>query len=349
MVRLGRARREAGLRFGCLKNGWLGPIVRFCPVGVLGRMIDDGSLPDLGLPVIHTLRKLAREIYRRSVLLVLIVYLAMSWGVLWVAGVLTNVVGLPAWTPGMTLVLLLIGLPITVATALVQGGLPGLRIVDFADPNELEGRTPEEVHVIPEAHPMYGVGVLTWRNAVLGGVMSAALLVTSVVAYLSMWALGIGPVGSLLAQGVLEENDGIIVAEFENRTDDRSLGSTVTDDFRADLSRSSIITLFDSRLVGDALRRMGRAPETRLTPEIARAMAVSEGAKAVVVGEIFRSDGGYLVSAGIMLPDGTLLARFRKTASDDARLGLAVVALSRMVREKLGESLRSIRRDVHND
>jgi len=152
-----------------------------------------------------------------------------------------------------------------------------------------------------------------------------------------------------LAQGVLEQDDGVILAEFENRTDDATLAATVTDAFGLDLSRSTIITFFDSRLLGVALTGMGHEPGTRLTPEIAREIAVLEGAKAVVVGEVSRSGGGYLVSAGIFLPDGTLLARFRETASDEAELGPAVVALSKRVREKLGESLRTIRRDVDSD
>ena len=75
---------------------------------------------------------------------------------------------------------------------------------------------PEEVHVIPQAHPMHGVGLFTWRNAILGGVMAAALLTTSVAAYLAMWALGIGPVGSLIAQGVIDPNDPVILADFDS-------------------------------------------------------------------------------------------------------------------------------------
>ena len=42
------------------------------------------------------------------------------------------------------------------------------------DPNELPGLTPEQVLVIPEAHPLYGSRLFTWRNAVLGAVTSTA-------------------------------------------------------------------------------------------------------------------------------------------------------------------------------
>jgi TolB-like protein len=243
----------------------------------------------------------------------------------------------------MAVALLLIGLPIMLATAVVQGGIPGLRMVDAMDPNELEGLTPEEVLVVPRAHPMYGVSLLTWRNAILGGVMVAALLATSVVAYLAMWALGIGPVGSLVAQGFVEPRDPILVAAFENRTDNARLGDDLTEAFATDLARSSIITLADPAFIEDALQRLGRTPQTRLTAALARDLAEREGIKAVVEGEVSRSGAGYRVSAGIVHPNGSSVARFHELASDDDSLVQAVEDLSSRIREKFGESLRTIR------
>jgi hypothetical protein len=292
--------------------------------------------------LIHTIRKFAREIHRRSVWQVLGVYAVASWGLLRGIGSLTTALGLPGWTPEMAIVLLLIGLPIMVATAVVQGGIPGLRIVDVMDPNELEGRTPEEVLVLPQAHPMYGVSLLTWRNSILGGVMAAAVLATSVVAYRAMWSFGIGPVGSLVAQGVLEPRDPIIVADFENRTDVARLGERLTEAFHMDLSRSGIVTLLDPVLVSDALTRLGRDPETPMTGELARSLAGREGIKAVVETEVSRSGPGYRVSAGILRPDGSALARFSEVASTEEELLPAVEHLSSRVREKFGESLRTI-------
>ena len=71
----------------------------------------------------HRLRKLLREIHRRSVWQVLGVYLAGSWGVLQTVDFVTGFMGLPDWTPGFAFVLLLVGLPIVVATAIVQEGV----------------------------------------------------------------------------------------------------------------------------------------------------------------------------------------------------------------------------------
>ena len=270
--------------------------------------------------MIHTIRKLAREIHRRSVWQVGGVYLALSWAA--VAGVdrLTTLIGLPSWTPELSAILALALLPLVLATAIVQGGIPGLRMEDAGDPNELVGLTPEEVHVVPEEHPLYGSGLLTWRNTVLGGVAAATLLLASVVAYLTMWALGIGPVGSLLAQGVIVEGEEIAVATFVGRTDDPSLGAFVSDVLELDLAESSVVSVV-----------LGDGPST--------------DERVVIDGEVVTRGGGYAISARIVLTErGATIARFEEVSSSDQDLLATIELLAERVRERLGESLRSVRR-----
>ncbi|MGD8322224.1 MAG: tetratricopeptide repeat protein, partial [Gemmatimonadota bacterium] len=296
--------------------------------------------------MMHPLRKLLRELHRRSLWQVVGIYLAGSWGVLQVVDYMTDFAGLPGWTPSFAFVLLLIGLPIVTATAFIQEGVPSLsgEYEDEVDPGELEGRSPEEVHRNPEAHPLHRARLFTWRNATLGGVGAATLLVAAVVAYLFMWALGVGPVGSLVAQGVLDVRDPVILADFQDRSEDASLADAVTDAFRVDLVESQVVTLVDGRMVQDVLQRMGRPSDTPLTPDVAREVAVREGIKAVVEGDVSRVGSGYLLAASIVLPeDGHTIAAFRETADGDADLLPAIDRLSQRVREKAGESLRDVR------
>jgi len=283
----------------------------------------------------HTIKKLAREIHRRSVWQVVAAYLTMSWvGIEGVAFV-TERLGLPTWTPAMAAILLAIGFPIVLATAVVQGGLPPwLRIEDVMDPNELVGLTPDEVLVIPHLHPLYGVRLFTWRNAILGGVMALALLVTSVVAYVTMWALGIGPVGSLLAQGLVEESDRVLVV-FENRTEEMDLEDDVARAFRADLAQSRVFGISQGAAV---------APEISIPR--ARSMLGSDDVDVLVEGEITRAGSGYLLAAAIVLPSvPSPVARFRETAETPDELIHAIDLLAERVRAKLGESPRLIRAD----
>jgi hypothetical protein len=296
--------------------------------------------------VIHTLRKLAREIHGRSVWQVLGVYLLLAWlvhaGVWWA----TRLVGLPLWTPDLAFVLLAIGLPVVIATAIVQGGIPWLRIVDVADPNVLEGRTPDEVHVVPSAHAPFGTRLFTWRNAILGGVMAAVLLVASVVAYSTIWALGIGPVGSLLAQEVISEGDVILVADFESRVEDAAFASMVAGALREGLSRSPVVTVLDAEGVSDVLSRAAYGRNTPLDSRLALELAMLAGFKVIVDGGVTRSSRSYRVHARIVLADGTPLARFEEVISDDEGHEEKVAILVTKIRERFGESLRSIRADL---
>lgn len=277
--------------------------------------------------MVHPIRKLAREIHRRSVWQVLGVYGLGSWIVVRGVGSLATRAGLPLWTADMAAALLLVGLPVVVATTVLQDGIPWLRIQDVQDPNDLPGRTPDEVHVLPGSRRGYGRALFTWRNAILGGVMATALLATSVVAYLSMWALGIGPVGSLMAQGYVAQDDEVMLADFENRTGDPQLSGRVMETFSTSLATSTIVNLVDSGLSRtEAFRAAGRA-DMRI----------------VVNGIVAAERGGLAVTAFIHLSDGTQLARFHDVVDDPEQLGALVQELSVRVRERLGEPLRTIR------
>jgi tetratricopeptide (TPR) repeat protein len=260
------------------------------------------------------LGKLARELHRHSPWRVLGGFAAGSLGVLLLVEYLTEAAGLPGWTPGLAMVLLLIGLPVVMVTAIVQ------------------------------RRSSRKAGLFTWRNAILGGVGAGALLMASVTAYLAMWATGIGPLGSLVAQGVLDEGDPVILAEFENRTDDPLLGMALADALRVDLRESDVFTVVDAELVSEILQGMGRAGDELLTAEIAREVAVREGIKAVVEGDISRSGEGYRLAVSVVAPsDGRSMAAFEETAAGGGDLLRAVEVLSQRLRERAGESLRDIR------
>jgi len=107
------------------------------------------------------LKRLIQEIHRRSLWQVILIYLGASWAVLEAADLFTERFGLPDWLFSGALVLLLIGLPVVVMTALVQR---------VAASSGLD-RTAEAMH--GEAG---GVRRLfTWRNAISGGVFALAL------------------------------------------------------------------------------------------------------------------------------------------------------------------------------
>jgi tetratricopeptide (TPR) repeat protein len=303
----------------------------------------------------NSLKELLRELHRRSVWQVIGIYLATSWGVLNAVDVLTGFAGLPDWTPTMALVLLLIGFPIVTATAVIQKGLPGGRssvgVADRAESEVPGGRAVSEG--APSSGPANGpepsVGIdirtlFTWRNALLGGAAAGALLLVSGGAYVAMWALGVGPVGSLVAQGVLDSRDPVLLVDFDDRTDGGDLGAIVAEALAVDLGASPVVTLLGDDAVENALRLMDRDPSESLTSDLAREVALRTNIKAYIEGEVTRVGSRYLIVARIVSPlSGEALVSLREEAAGDDDLLPAIDRLSQGLREKLGESLRDIR------
>ncbi|HMA01562.1 MAG TPA: hypothetical protein VKP02_04285, partial [Gemmatimonadaceae bacterium] len=131
-----------------------------------------------------------------------------------------------------------------------------------------------------------------------------------------------------------------------NRASDSTLGPTLTEALRVDLSQSSTVKLMNAEAVTDALKRMQKPANAVLTAALGRELAQREGVPAVVAGEIDAVGKSYLVSAKIVSAStGEVLAAVRESAANDAELIPALDRLSRALRERIGESLVSIRAD----
>src|SRR5690606_18172267 len=93
-----------------------------------------------------------------------------------------------------------------------------------------------------------------------------------------------------------------------------------------------------------ALQRMDRADAARFDLPLAREVARREGIKAVVAGEVNATGASFVISVRLLAAaDGAVLASSRATARDSTRIIEAVDALSKDLRGRIGESLRSSR------
>jgi eukaryotic-like serine/threonine-protein kinase len=286
------------------------------------------------------LKHLILEAHRRSLWQVVGVYLVSAWLVLQVVDTVSGVLGLPDWVPPFALVLILVGLPIVVATALVQEGAPGQAAAKEAAAEETSP------YPIPPASPERSrlQRHLTWKRSLWGGAAAFGLLVLLVAGYFASWSLGIGPVGSLLAAGELEEGDRIVLADFRAPANDPDLGMAVTDALRIDLLEHPTIRIAEDQEIRESLQRMQEEPGSLLTPELAREVALREGMKGVLEGQVSAVGTGYALSAMLRSAEsGEQLAAFRETAEGPDRLLAAIDRLSESIRERAGESLRSIR------
>jgi eukaryotic-like serine/threonine-protein kinase len=185
---------------------------------------------------------------------------------------------------------------------------------------------------------------LTWRKAILGGALAFGGLALVAGGYTAMRLMGIGPVGTLVASGVLKNRDRLILADFENRAADSTLGPSVTEAFRVDLQQSQTLRLVDATEVTDALRRMERPASSPLVPALAQEVAQRSGIKAVVAGQIDPVGSSYVLSASLLdAADGRVLTAVRETADGPGELLKAIDRLSAKLRERIGESLVTIR------
>jgi tetratricopeptide (TPR) repeat protein len=299
------------------------------------------------------LERLIHEIHRRSMWQVFAIFLASGWAVLQVIDSLIDNGILPAWVFKAGLVLLLFGLPVVLATAFVQEGLPGSAPDAGADGERMAG---DVVAENTPANLAAGTGLLdrvstrapthhrlfTWRHAMLGGVAAFALLGVGAGGWMAMRVLGIGAVGTLAAQGVIERGAAVVLADFRSG-EDAELGDVVTRTLRIDLMQSPMIRVLDRNELNAPLARMHAEPYARITSDIATQLAEREGYAAVITGDVAKAGSGYVLTAHIRAGEGFLpVAGFRETARSDDDLIGAIERLSRAIRDKAGESLRTV-------
>src|SRR5690606_12580396 len=296
---------------------------------------------------------------------VLGVYAGISFGALQAVDVFIDRLALPDWVFTGALLLLLLGLPLIAATALVQAprakptprpepadadsasatASPAAAREDAArqaEPDALAANAPARSSpavpspgwqgavgrppgreggmegapppppAVPGARETGWARWLTWRRALAAGVAGFVVLVLAAGGFTAMHRLGIGPIGSLVAKGVLDERDRILIADFDSQTGHDALAAAVTEAFRVDFEQSTVVTPVPPTFVRDALQRMGRADAARLDLPVAREVARREGIKAVVAGEVNGTGGSFVISVRLLAAaDGAVLASFR--------------------------------------
>ena len=198
--------------------------------------------------------------------------------------------------------------------------------------------TPAETTVVQPAAPPAGAGNrrLAWRIGAIAAALAALIL--------GLQAMGVLGARSLVAEGTLAERERVIIADFENRTGDSTLGLVVTEAFRVDLTQSPLIRPLTPEQVGDVLKRMRRDSVGTIDYDLGREIAARDGIRAVVAGEVSSVGEGYVVAARLVeTASGNVLAAFRESTDGPAGIIHAVDRVSKQLRGRIGESLRATR------
>jgi eukaryotic-like serine/threonine-protein kinase len=92
-----------------------------------------------------------------------------------------------------------------------------------------------------------------------------------------------------------------------------------------------------------ALQRMQRPATSRVDAALARELAVREGIKAIITGSVTSAGEGFIITTRLVSPEsGDELAVYRESASNAGEIIPTVDRLTRKLRGKIGESLKSV-------
>ncbi len=160
-------------------------------------------------------------------------------------------------------------------------------------------------------------------------------------------AIGLGIGGFLYTRGArgLTEKDSILLTDFVNTTGDAVFDGTLKQALAVQLEQSPYLNVFPQERVRDTLKFMGRSPDERLTPDLARDVCQREGIKAVLNGAISTIGTQYVVDVNaVNCQTGDSLAREQVQADKKEQVLGAVGKAASSLRGKLGESLASVQK-----
>lgn len=287
------------------------------------------------------LKQLIHEIHRRSLWQVTTIYVGASWFVLEVTDQVIERFLLPEWVYGVAIILLMIGLPICLATAFVREDVAGTS--GPAGAATVSGSEVRAAHTESTLAKKGLAGKLfTWPKAILGGVL-AFLLLGLVSAYVVLRGTARVTDAYGVAGEAFGEREWIVVAEFEASEGEDEIALAAREALTIDLHQSEYVNVYGRDQVRPVLRRMGLPDTVRLGRRLALEIAEREGLAAVLAGQVNRLGGDYQFTGRVIEPgSGRELIAVRTAASADHVIQ-GVESLSREVRSRLGEEAQTIR------
>ena len=143
----------------------------------------------------------------------------------------------------------------------------------------------------------------------------------------------------------LNEEDALVLADFDNTTGDPVFDDTLKQAVAVQLGQSPFFNILSDARTRATLRLMAKPPGTKLTPEMARDLCQRAGAKAYVSGSIARLGDQYVVGLeATNCQTGDVLTREQVTADRKEHVIRALGTAATKLREKLGESLASVQK-----
>jgi tRNA A-37 threonylcarbamoyl transferase component Bud32/tetratricopeptide (TPR) repeat protein len=236
-------------------------------------------------------------------------------------------IGLPDWVLPGALIVMALGLPVLLFTGYAQ----------------YLARHPSQSHGTAATMALKASPHLSWSRTTRWGTYALGGFTALVAATMLLRVAGIGPFATLLSAGTLKKNDKIVVAEFAlANSSDTSLGRVISDAVKADLGQSNAVNVLPDDDVAATLARMQRRGARLLLP-VAQEVALRRGVKAIVDGSLNPLGNGFVVKLRLVTADSAReLASLTGAADSPSQLIDVVGKLTRKLRAKMGESLKSV-------
>jgi eukaryotic-like serine/threonine-protein kinase len=288
-----------------------------------------------GMPALSPVLMYGPAAFRRA----LMTYAVSVVAVTAIAKAATVTIGLPSWVFPGALIVMALGLPAILFTGYVQS-VARRALVATPTLTPGGGTVP---HGTMATIALKASPHVSWKRTTRGGLYAVAGFAALIVGFMLMRAFGIGPAASLFAAGKLNQRDLVLVSDFSVSRADSSVGSVVAEGVRANLAESRSLKLFNPANVASALKRMQLPATSRLDLTLARQLALREGAKAIVTGEVTGLGNGFVIALKLIAADsGTVLAAYQTTVDGPSTLVAGVDEVTRKLRGKMGESLKSV-------
>jgi eukaryotic-like serine/threonine-protein kinase len=169
------------------------------------------------------------------------------------------------------------------------------------------------------------------------------------------WILG--GIGALLAvliavlilplrsKPVLATTDQVLISDFVNTTNDPVFDDTLKQAVSVQLSQSPFLNIVSDARVGATLKLMTKAPDTRLTPDVAREVCQRSDSKVYIAGTLARLGGEFVIGLNaVNCWTGDSVAQEQVAAKSKEEVLKALDEASGKIRRRLGESQGTLQR-----
>ncbi len=135
------------------------------------------------------------------------------------------------------------------------------------------------------------------------------------------------------------QRDWLIIAALENGSGEKVFDGSVEYLLERELTESRLVKVISRERIGDGLRLMKRAPDTRIDRAVAREIALRDGAiRAIAAPHIERLGSRYVVGIDLIdVPTGDRVAAFSEKARTHDEIADALSRSARKLRMALGE------------